>query len=567
MRTLPFLLILAACPSEGPTEPEPTPAPAVDLTIPAEAGQARAGIVPEDVAGEVLFAGIASEGQAGDALLFNDRVRFVVQGPRLGNGYVNTGGHLIDADLVRGPDEVGQDVLEDQFLAFGIGWLFHADAVEVVQDGLDGGAVLVRSTGRARQWEFIAGVGESPDPIVPDPAVAVVREYELAPDSHVVAIRTTFTNEGTDTARFNPSDGWMAAREVVQTWATDEGLDPSDMDGGAVGEAGRSGEPVLGMWSADGPMDPLAISGVLSGSGILIFGGGWHDVEPGETYETLRWFGVAADVNTLERVRMEQAGDALGTASGQVLDPDGAAVPGARVHFWDDSVPPRIGGYALADAEGSWTASLTPGAWNAVAVGEGGTEQVPLPSGAGRYGPFVHPGPQGRTLEALAGGAPSRSWARGHQAGEPAAFEVVAGEESLVEAQLGARGEVRLSLTDDAGRPLDGYVELQAQDDLSGTVPADARQALGLPSNPTACWVGSGGARPPSPWPRGCGICTWSRPTATTGWCSTASWCPRAGSTSTRSWPSASPATVGCRWTVTCTRRPAATPTCPWRTA
>ncbi len=360
-------------------------------------GEARAGVVSEDVAGDVLFGGIASEGQPGDVLLFNDRVRFVVQGARLGNGYVNTGGHVIDADLVRPEGQLGRDVVEDLFLAFGVGWLFHADTVDVVQNGLDGGNVLIRATGRARQWEFIAGVGESPEPIVPDPGVAVVREYELAPDSWLVEIRTRFENDGDELVRFNPSDGWMAAREDVQTWATDEGLDPGTMEQGAAGEAGRHGEGAFGIWRSDAPMDVLSISGMLSGSGILVFGGGWQDLEAGDVLETTRWFALARDVNTVERIRLEQAGAELGRVSGRVLDPTGMAVAGARVHFFDGGAPPRIAGYAQADEEGSYEASLPPGSWTALAVGSGGDEQVPLPVGAGRYGPFVHPDVQQRT--------------------------------------------------------------------------------------------------------------------------------------------------------------------------
>ena len=45
------------------------------------------------------------------------------------------------------------------------------------------------------------------------------------PDSQVLDITTTFTNNGLEVARFNPTDGWMAAREDLRTWGTGKGLD------------------------------------------------------------------------------------------------------------------------------------------------------------------------------------------------------------------------------------------------------------------------------------------------------------------------------------------------------
>ena len=503
------LLLLVGCPSADPEPIEPTPAPGPDLTARAGPGEARAGVVTEDIAADVLFGGIASEGRAGDILLFNDRVRFVIQGARLGNGYVNTGGHVIDADLVRPDGQLGRDLVEDLFLAFGVGWLFHADTVEVMQDGLEGGNVLVRSTGRARQWEFIAGVGESPEPIVPDPGVVVVREYELAPDSWLMEIRTSFENDGEETVRFNPSDGWMAAREDVQTWATNEGLDPGAMEQGAAGEAGLHGEGAFGIWRDDGPLDTLSISGILAGSGILIFGGGWQDVEPSQTLETTRWFALAPDVNTVERVRLEQAGLELGRVSGQVLDPSGAAVGGARVHFYDGASPPNVAGYAQADDGGAFEASLPPGAWTALAVGHGGEEQVPLPLGAGRYGPFVHPDVQQRTLDALDGSAPGLplAYARGYATVDGVPVDVIAGQDLELDVPIGERGALRITLRDGESEALPGYAELRAHEgsDHNPPIPAEDRAALGLPTdgNTILAWFAGEGteiAAPPGLW-------------------------------------------------------------------
>ncbi len=505
MRTLLPLFLLLGCPSAEVPPPDPTPAPVADQTRPAGPGEARAGLVTADVAGEVLFGGIAAEGQVGDVLLFNDRVRFVIQGPREGHGYVNTGGHVIDADFVRPPGEPGRDVVEDLFLAFGIGWLFHAAEVEVVQNGLDGGPVLVRATGRAQQWTFINGVSETPDPIVPDPGVAVVRDYELAPDSSLLSMRTTFVNDGDAEVRFNPSDGWMASREVVQTWSSGEGVDPGAMEGGAAGEASREGGYAFGLWRPGAPLDALAISSALASSGILIFGDGWVDLPAGDTLETTRWFALAPDVNTLERLRGEQEGTPMGRVLGRVLDPTGAAIAGARVQFHDDGAPPQIAGFALTDADGAFDASLPPGRWTAVAVGAAADEQVPLPPGAGRYGPFVQPEVQQRTLDALDGSSPPIPVALGHAVVSGVEVEVAADEEVSLDVPIGGRGAVRVTLRDGDGRALPGYAELHALDDRTPPVPPEVRAGLGLPDDPNTilAWFSGEGSEiavPPGTW-------------------------------------------------------------------
>ncbi len=59
--------------------------------------EARAGVIGDET---VLFAGVSADGRAGDVLIYNDLVRFVVRGVREGDFYIQQGGGITDADIV-----------------------------------------------------------------------------------------------------------------------------------------------------------------------------------------------------------------------------------------------------------------------------------------------------------------------------------------------------------------------------------------------------------------------------------------------------------------------------------
>ena len=72
-----------------------------DLAEPVPVDRVLAGVIEDESA---LFGGTAAEGQVGDVLIQNSRVRFVVQAARDdGDYYESVGGGIIDADIAR-PD-------------------------------------------------------------------------------------------------------------------------------------------------------------------------------------------------------------------------------------------------------------------------------------------------------------------------------------------------------------------------------------------------------------------------------------------------------------------------------
>lgn len=229
--------------------PGAAPSLGVDPSVPAEAGQARAGVVRADDDG-ALFGGINAEGAAGDIKLHNAQVQFIIQRPVRSHGIVDVGGHVIDADLVRPAGQLGRDTLEDVFLAFGMSRIVHNETLEIVRDGRDGGDAVVRAVGRDVAWPFMLGLTERTESLVPDLTLDVETVYTLPPDSWTLRIDTTFTNAGEAPSTFTLQDGLLASGEDLVPWAPGAGLaGPQSGDLPAVVLAGLQGEATMSMLS------------------------------------------------------------------------------------------------------------------------------------------------------------------------------------------------------------------------------------------------------------------------------------------------------------------------------
>ncbi|MEE2829601.1 MAG: hypothetical protein VX498_10465, partial [Myxococcota bacterium] len=261
--TYPLLLIGAlALGSCGTTPPPADPADGVDPSIAAAQGEARAGRIRTGPAGEsALFGGIAAEGRPGDFKLYNDRVQFIIQDAYRSHGYIDTGGNIIDADLVRAGNELGRDPFDDFFLSNGLGWLFHAEEVAVVADGSDNSVARVRAQGHFVLWDFIHGAIESETPIIAEAPVDITLDYSLAPDSSTLEFEAHFSNPGFDTARFNPAFGFLGSDEDLWHWASGLGLNPPPFEeAAAVGVVGRWGEAAFTIWKTEGELRPLGLA-------------------------------------------------------------------------------------------------------------------------------------------------------------------------------------------------------------------------------------------------------------------------------------------------------------------
>jgi len=464
-----LLLLGTGCPSNEGGEPTPDPSLGVDPGVPAGIGEARAGAVREDGGG--LFGGIAAEGRPGDFMLHNARIRVVIQAPRVGHGYVDAAGGIIDADIVRPSGELGRDTVDDIFVSLGAGRLVDADSVVVLRDGTDGGPAVVRAVGGDVPWKFIEGAVEADEAILEDQGLEVVTDYELAPDSWSVKVTTTFTNVGLTESRFNVTDGFMASDEDLHAWAADEGLGQGADEFHAVGAAGKHSEAALSLWKIDGTLRSLGIEQLASSAGLNIVSHGWETLAIGASRVVERFWTIAPDPLTAEGERWRTQGVELGPVGGTVTDTEGP-VAGARVHVVtpDD----RVLGFAFTDAAGAWSTDLPLGEHRAVVEGQGPREVTDLPEAAGRMAPYVAPGPAALVLGVLDGSvtASAQPIARG-RAVPPATEFTVTAAGATVDLTLPRSGAVRVQVTETGGGLLPAVLEIRRAEGEPHPVAAD----------------------------------------------------------------------------------------------
>ena len=294
------LLSLIACSStvgedtaSGPTAP--------DLTDNLDDDEVRAGVVTDTRA---LFGGISSEGAPGDIKLYNDRARFIIEAVGDSSYYIDYGGGLIDADIVRPDGQPGRDLVDELAPMVSFGRVCDATSVEVVDDGSSGEA-HVRVTGPAAPMRLITGAVEN-DEAVPWYDLVVTTDYVLHPGQWSVEVTTTVQNK--DSRPFPSSVGMLVlyAQETAELWHPGTGF--ADPDGEPVAmEAivGAHNEGVFALMAGTGTLTPSPVGELISGIGAGMTAFEEAAVVPaGESRSWTGRAGVAPDLATLEAERL-----------------------------------------------------------------------------------------------------------------------------------------------------------------------------------------------------------------------------------------------------------------------
>ncbi len=383
---LPLLLVVACSPANEPVE--------LDLTAALGPTEARAGVLHDERA---LFAGVAAEGRPGDVMLVNDRVRFVVQGARDGSYYVQQGGGVIDADIVRTDGDPGRDMVEEWMVMAGLGRLMDAEQVAVVEDGVGSSRARVVAEGPESAMELITGALGSPD-LIRDTGMRMRTEYSLRPGSWFLEVETTLT-PGDDVDTLLPGAMLMGSSERFELW------DPGAGRGAFTG-SGRPWTGYVGMRN-DGAAAIFAEPGEYVDTGGLALladlaglAGGLTEpmqLTAGEPQSFRFYYGVAPDLATLTDAWFDVTGEAHEELAGTVTAPDGN-VAGARVHIDVDGSPYTL---AVTDADGAFSVRVPAGsAATATAVGRSTGRHGPLAAGSPAYGPYAASTVQQATLDA-----------------------------------------------------------------------------------------------------------------------------------------------------------------------
>ncbi len=407
---------LACTSTDAGTDPPDLSAVLVD--------EARAGVIHDPA---VLFAGISADGREGDILLYNDRVRFVVRGVREGDFYIQQGGGITDADIVRPDGQLGREAVDAWREMIGLGHLLEAESVTVMEDGRAGGPAVVRVEGYDTAMELATGSLEAPE-LIPDEGLAMRTDYVLEPGSSLLKVITTVTATDHD-VRFGIGDILQASLDAGTLYAPGEGYEvggSTSLDW--IGWIADRDDLAYGIFATpDSTLNVGGLAQILQGAAELVAGfSETLDIAEGESATWTRYYGVGASLGELSDAWMALDGEHT------TLEVD-AGAPGVRVSVTADGLPFTVG---LSGDDGRVTLTVpVDAAIDHVLDGRGRGLYFDLPAGHGSWSGYASEPVQARVLESLASGAVPVLQAQGRgwsatSLPEPASL-VVSGEHSF----------------------------------------------------------------------------------------------------------------------------------------
>ena len=412
------MFFLLACTKSEPVAP-------VDLAERLGPGEARAGFVSDEAA---LFGGISAEGRVGDVKIYNDRVRFVLQGIRPGHYYMEHPGMVVDADIVRPEGHLGRDMVDDWGTMAGVARMLEGEAITILDDGRISGKAVVRVEGVEQGLQLIEGATES-DGLIPDLGLELRNDYVLSPDSWFLEVHTTITAAEGD-ATFAAGDLLMGSLDAAQLFLPGHGL--GDVEQGEYRyEAfmGRRGEGAFGLFAAPGERLKLDSTAQIVSS-LAEMAVGMDELitlEKGESHTYTRLYGVGPDLATLGSAWLLESGEATQTIEGVVEAPDGP-VAGAWVGVLVDDAPWTIG---VTDDDGAYGFEVPEGDVELVISGRGRGLSADHAAGWASYSSYQAASVREAHLASLEGGGlgPAEAVGRGvGDLGEPATLYVTTGD-------------------------------------------------------------------------------------------------------------------------------------------
>jgi len=349
-----LLLVLVSCPDmPGPVDPVRDP-----ITPPGPGETVAVVIVHE----EETIGGPMAESRPGDLLLINDRARFVLQGTeRQTMGLVGEAGGLLDADLARGPDEVGLDLdlVTDAMPFLDVGWYGGAESIEVVDPGGTNTPAVVQVQATDVGFAYLNAVFENPPS--DSRGLTLSTTFTLPPDSPLMRVDTTVSG-ATEPLTLRPGDVFQTAPGVTTAWVPGLGRRETTADAqDAVMMVHIDSGLTLGIFAddRDGSASPEASLDVIS---LLLALPSLFEaqttLEPDETLSWSRYWGVGASPAHLTDAWLDTLDVATRTVQATVVQ-NGAPVAGAWVTVEVDGAPFTL---AISDAEGRVEAQVPEGA-------------------------------------------------------------------------------------------------------------------------------------------------------------------------------------------------------------
>jgi len=365
--------------------------------------KARAFVISD---ASVLPHGPLAHAKLGDYMLENSDVRIVVQDANQRDLYSvgAFGGNIIDAVRVADPDR--DNFLEVQPM-LNIETVINAVSIEIVNDGQDGTAAILRTCGPDDLLDFVNPSGQI-RPFAPainfpvaaddnDQPIEACTEYRLAPQKAYVAMETSVENLGATPLKLFVGD-WMNGGGELEQWFAP----------GAGFGAGLFGEfqslAFVGYGEAQGidysyvsiptqevqaPTDVVEKSNFFNTSGVSVILNNMDIIQAvavgaqppftvpaGGTRSFLRYFGVGdgSGSNTTD-IRNQVLGSGVGTLAGCV-SVGGAAAPGSRIAVGQPLnlvtlSSTKLISNAETDASGCYSVTLPVGNYDVAAARQG----------------------------------------------------------------------------------------------------------------------------------------------------------------------------------------------------
>lgn len=307
--------------------------------------------------------------QAGDFLLINDKIAVLIEDKGLSDGYGRFGGEMIAIDQI-GPD--GMPMGRSKFLETLVGTgltMVNPSSVSVLADGSDGGAAIVRVTGRTEPIPFLDG---SLSTLFGDFDVELAHDFVLEPGAEYVTLRVSLRNETSELIDLGAIK--YATDEIFGFFHTSQSQLVTPEEGFHAGGLHDWVGFVGGEWSFAWRAPAGQLEFALEQSGFSLFGG------PGMAAD-------ACSIATSDRVQIIGGGpsyDGLREAirrtdddvpwraiEGRVTDDGGAPVADAWVHELD--IDEMYLSRTKTDADGRFTIHAPPDTVRLVAQRRGHT--------------------------------------------------------------------------------------------------------------------------------------------------------------------------------------------------
>lgn len=354
-----------------------------------------------------LITGPLASGKLGDTMIENGVARFIIQKAGVRDMYSvgGFGGNLIDMELVGHP---GLDNFLEMQPAINIETVINATSLEIVNDGSDGGAAIVRTCGPDDVLDFVnpstiiedAGLDFPPAANDNNQNVEGCTEYILEPDAAYLKLVTTIMNNEASTLGLFVGDFVNAAGEVEQWGSGDEGIgvrllgdDMGVLSFFGYGEAtgvdyGITTIPIPESNQNTGYFSTSGVSYILHSQSVLdalLTQNPKFEVAAGSSKSYTRYFGVG-DGSGGNAVTLENL--LKGVTSGQVsgcVTVNGMPAPGARVSAGPvtSGAITRVRSTWVTGPDGCYAGTLPVGtngfvAWREGTMYEGGAGTPPV---------------------------------------------------------------------------------------------------------------------------------------------------------------------------------------------